>query len=81
MTKSQKCERFCPECKDNFYNKNVRLGAAECWHLKKARIVKRVEVHINQHPPWPQEPIRTLDCFHRSQFIYVDPKHEACHAS
>lgn len=46
----------------------------ECFSFASARVVRRKKVPIHQVPPWNQTPIRTLSCYSRSGFVYVDPK-------
>lgn len=76
MTKSEK-KKFCAGCDDNFYNSGNPYGVKECWHFKNARVVKRKEVHINDMPPWKRQRVfKTLNCYHRARYVYVDPKRE-----
>jgi hypothetical protein len=46
----------CEGCEDNFYNGNNPHGTKECWKFNDAKIIMRKRVHINQVPPWNQEP-------------------------
>jgi len=55
----------CAGCHNDFYNGHNELGVTECWSLKTAVFVSRIEVHIDQCPPWRQEPITVLRCFRR----------------
>lgn len=64
-------QKYCRGCEDDFYNINEKKG---CWNLADARLVLKKEVHINQVPPWNQEPIRVLSCFKRKQYVYVGPQ-------
>ena len=66
--------KHCSGCRNDFYNGNNNLGVEECWSLKKARLVLKKEVHINQIPPWNQEPKQVLSCYHRDGYVYVDPE-------
>ncbi len=65
--------KFCAGCDNDFYNGQ---GAEECWNLERAEVVWRKEVHINQVPPWKQKPIRTLNCYRKRKYWYIDPERE-----
>lgn len=67
-------KNYCSGCHDNFYNGQNQYGIKVCWHLKDARVVSKKEVHINQMPPFTQKPIKVLSCYHKPQFVYLDPK-------
>jgi hypothetical protein len=73
LTKKEKLQR-CAGCEDDFYNGNNNLGVKECWRLKDAKLIKRKQVHIDQVPPWNQEPIETLDCYRVKKCVFVDAK-------
>ena len=72
LSKSKKLE-YCAQCRDNFYNGHNSLGVKECWSLKSAKVVKKKLVHINQRPPWSQEPIKVLSCCHIEGHVLVSP--------
>ena len=65
MTKVEKQRKYCPGCRDNFYNGNNNIGVKECWALESSKVVFRKFVHVDQRPPWKQKAVRTLDCCHR----------------
>lgn len=67
-------KKHCEGCRNDFYNAKNDLGVSECWSFKTAKLVWRKEVHINQRPPWDQKAQKMPNCYHRSQYIYVDPK-------
>lgn len=71
MTKDEKKRKYCPGCRNNFYNGNNPYGVQECWSLPSAKVVWRKRVHINQRPPWNQKPQRVLDCYHERGYVYV----------
>lgn len=73
MTKTDKL-KMCIGCRDNFYNGNNPYGVKECWALKTAKVVQRVEVSIHQVPPWKQPPSKYLSCYHSQGYCYIDPK-------
>lgn len=82
MTKAEK-KQLCVGCRNNRYNKgrgfcerpgiDAPVTCDECWHMGSARVVKRKEVSISQVPPWTQAPIRTLSCYSRPGYVYVEP--------
>lgn len=71
MTKEKKRRRYCPGCRDNFYNNHNPLGVAECWHLKRAKVVWRKLVPIHQCPPHPQRNRRFLSCYSRDGYVFA----------
>ncbi len=64
---------YCAGCRNDFYNGNNELGVTKCWSLERAKVVWKKEVHINQVPPWTQSAKRVYNCYHRPQYVYVDP--------
>ena len=77
MTKLDKL-KHCRGCRDNFYNGNNSYGVKECWGLKTAKLIMRVEVHIDQVPPWTQPPAKYLSCYHADRYVYVRPDNSSC---
>jgi hypothetical protein len=76
VSKQGKLE-LCRGCVDNFYNGNNDLGVKECWNLKKATIVKKKKVGMNDAPPWKHQLIVTiLSCRHEKGYVFVDPEEE-----
>ncbi len=70
--------RDCAGCYNDFYNHsrmggNEATGRPECWSLRTAEFVKRIEVHIDQPPPYKQKPIKVPSCFRRQRYVYLDP--------
>jgi len=73
VDREEKLKR-CQGCDANYYNRNNNSVTGQCWHLKKAKPVTRKEVHVNDRPPWDNQPVKeVLDCYHRRYFIYVSP--------
>ena len=70
MTKSEKLTH-CLGCRNDFYNGKNELGILECWSLKTAKLVLKKEVHVDQRPPWDQEPGKFLSCYRRPRHVYV----------
>lgn len=82
MTRSEKLAH-CGGCTNNFYNGNNPLGVAECWHLKSAKLVRRVRVPLSQRPPWNQEPVKVFQCRHERGNVLMtiesrDANNRAC---
>lgn len=71
-------KKHCSGCRDDFYNDNNPLGVKKCWHLPRAKLVRRVAVHVNQRPPWTQKPVRVPNCYHMVCYIHVDPNNPGC---
>lgn len=69
-------KKHCKGCRNDFYNGRDNVLGKDCWSLKDAHLVMRKEVHINQVPPWTQKPQKLPNCYHKSQFVYVDAKRE-----
>lgn len=66
---------LCYDCYNNFYNQNGK----ECWHLKNAKIVKRIKVGVFQIPPYHNNPVDTLHCNTPYHYRYIglnDPRVE-----
>jgi len=62
---------YCKGCRNEIYNQGTL--AKQCWYLPSAEIVLRKKVHINQRPPWNQEPITTLNCYWEEKYVFVKP--------
>lgn len=67
----KKSKDMCVGCYNNDYNHGLG-GAKECFSYSSAEIKLRKEVHINQVPPWTQEPQKMMSCYRRPQFVFVD---------
>jgi len=63
-------QKYCRGCSDDYYNVHEDKG---CWSFSGSLIVLKKEVHINQVPPWDQEPIRVLNCYKKKGYVYVGP--------
>lgn len=69
-------KKHCRGCRDDFYNGHNDLGIVECWHLKKATIVLKKRVPLDQCPPWKQKAVRVPDCKHEDGCVFVGPEQE-----
>jgi len=63
----------CAGCEYNFYNGNNPYGITECWLLKKAQLIQRRRVGINDVPPWTAKPETLPSCYHKRGYIFVKP--------
>lgn len=64
----------CSGCKDNFYNGNNGLGVKECWMFKNATMVRKMDIHVDQRPPYDAK--RTTlrpSCYKANRMVRVDP--------
>ena len=75
MLKSEKI-KWCQGCNDDFYNGNNPYGIKECWNLKSAIPVWRKKIHINQPPPWKQDPIKVFNCYKQKGYVFWNPSKE-----
>lgn len=66
--------KHCKGCYNDFYN--YLHDGKRCWHFDSARLVLRKEVHVDQVPPWTQEPIEVPTCYRKPKYVYIDPKNE-----
>lgn len=70
----KKSKSMCIGCEDNFYNGNNQLGVKECWMYKTAKIVDKIQIHINQSPPYDKNLAeKRLNCFHKKQYVFTSP--------
>lgn len=70
MTKEEN-KKHCSGCYNDDYNHGLG-GAKECFYLNSAELKLRKQVHINQVPPWNQEPKEMLSCYRKYQYVFVD---------
>lgn len=61
--------KHCRGCHDDYYNGPNGLDGI-CWSRKDAKIVWRVEISIDQCPPYDQPAKRFPDCYHRQRYVY-----------
>jgi len=65
----------CSGCRNNFYNGNNELGVSKCWSMKTAELVKKVEIHVDQMPPYKNvKAVLRPNCYHRARFVFVPPE-------
>jgi len=64
----------CSGCRNDFYNDHNPLGVKECWSLKDATMVKVIDIHVDQAPPYRNvEPVSHPSCYKRPRFVHVAP--------
>lgn len=61
----------CNGCYNNVYN-NGAGGSNECWSFKRAKMIFRKEVHVDQIPPWNQKAKRFPDCYTKQRYVYFE---------
>jgi len=71
MGKPAKSKSLCVGCHNDYYNHNGNSHTGECWMFENAKLVKRKCVHIDQRPPWNQNPIWVFDCYSERGYVYV----------
>lgn len=69
----KKTKAACSGCYNDDYNHGLG-GAKECWLFEDAKVIDRIEVHINQSPPYDAKSAKKmLDCYRRPQWCFVNP--------
>ena len=74
--KQQIDKKHCSGCDNNFYNDNNPYGVKECWCLKKAKLIMRKKVHVDQTPPWKQKPTKMPDCYRQRRYAFISGDRE-----
>lgn len=65
---------MCSGCYNNDYNYGLG-GAKECWSFDSATIEKKIQIHINQSPPYDKKKAcKFLSCYKKPQFVHVKPE-------
>lgn len=65
----------CAGCRDDFYNGSNELGVKVCWHLKDARMEKRLLIHVDAIPPYKAKPKTIPHCYGPPRTVNVAPDH------
>ncbi len=78
IRKDEMEKKHCVGCHDDYYNCGTveTTGAANCWLLKKAKLIWRKEVSVDQSPPWEQKAKLLPDCYRKPGYVYFGPKTE-----
>lgn len=67
--------KHCAGCEDDFYNGKNPYGILTCWHLKAARLVPRLLIHIDQPPPYRDvKPQPLPNCYRMARHVAVKPQ-------
>jgi len=61
MTKDAKKRKYCPRCRDEFYNGQNPYGIKDCWHLAESKVEWR-EIYLSLHSKKPKK-MRQLNCY------------------
>lgn len=68
-------KKHCVGCYNDFYNGHNGLGVKQCWSLKGAKLVSKLDIHIDLRPPYKGiKPTKRPDCYRRQRYCRVDPK-------
>jgi hypothetical protein len=68
-------KRNCYGCYNDDYNRGLG-GAEECWGFKKAKLIMRKKVHVDDRPPWKQAPALYPSCYRQPRFVFMQPNRE-----
>lgn len=70
----KKSKEMCGGCYCNDYNYGLG-GSKECWNYKNATIEKKIQIHVDQRPPYNLKSAKQiLSCYHKSRYVYVKPE-------
>ncbi|HXI85307.1 MAG TPA: hypothetical protein VNL17_14595 [Verrucomicrobiae bacterium] len=65
----------CQGCEEDFYNGKNPYGVKQCWHLKEAKPVPRLLIHIDQPPPYLNvKPRQVPNCYRMKRHATVKPE-------
>lgn len=68
----EKSKKMCVGCYNNYYNHSEKNG---CWSFDSATIENKLEVSIDQCPPYNKNLARpVLSCFRRQKYVQVKPE-------
>ena len=63
----------CIGCHNDVYNHGF-AGVKECWSFKTAKLVRKLDVAIDQRPPYDAtQLVSRPECYRKPRFIRVDP--------
>lgn len=69
-------KKHCVGCYNDYYNHGNNSNTGECWLLKRAKLIMRKRVHINQRPPWKQKARKYPNCYRETGYVFVGPNQE-----
>lgn len=62
----------CSGCYNDDYNRGLG-GAKECWSFKDAKIVSKLDIHVDQPPPYKHiKPTKRPNCYKAQRWVRVD---------
>ena len=65
----------CNGCHNDFYNGHNNIGVQQCWHLKDAKLVPRLLIHVDQAPPYKHIKQQMVPhCYKMKRFVTVAPE-------
>lgn len=66
-------KKDCGGCHNNFYNGHNGIGVQECWSFKTAEMVKKLDIHVDQRPPYKgMKPTSRPSCYKAQRMVRVD---------
>lgn len=68
---SKMTKAHCAGCYHDEYNRGLG-GAKECWSFKTAELKLRKKVHVDQMPPWKQEPQKYPSCYYQQRYVFIN---------
>jgi len=63
----------CAGCYNDVYNHGFG-GSHRCWSADSAKVIRRLEFPTSRPPPFFGPILRLPDCYHRTGYVYLDPK-------
>lgn len=66
-----KNKTMCIGCYNDDYNNG--LGSSrECWEYENAKIERKMQIHINQCPPYDLNNFENrLNCYRKPQYVFI----------
>lgn len=67
--------QHCSGCTEDFYNGHNPYGVKECWNRKRAEMVQRVFIHVDQAPPYRNiKPRSVPSCYRLERHVAAKPE-------
>lgn len=64
---------LCSGCYNEEYHYGLG-GSKECFSFKSAKVVDKIQIHINQMPPFNLEnATKMMSCYNKPQWCFVSP--------
>lgn len=65
----------CSGCDNDFYNHGgVNGGTNRCWSLDSAKLIRVVELHVDDRPPFKPHKLKTQwkpSCYRKARYCYT----------